>query len=127
MELKAGQIVTVDWRKDPDEPAQDPQPPEPNKLRPAVVVQDTELFDPAYPTVLVVPMTGDPALAIPDLTGVLQPRPSNGCKKVSYLLPQNLTCVAKTRITAAATKSQITPTELQQLRQLVVLSIGGLS
>jgi hypothetical protein len=46
---------------------------------------------------------------------------------VSYLLPQNLTCVAKTRITAAATKSQITPTELQQLRQLVVLSIGGLS
>ncbi len=46
-------------------------------------------------------MTGDPALAIPNLTVVLQPRPSNGCKKVSYLLPQNLTCVAKTRITAA--------------------------
>ena len=90
------------------------------------MVQDTELFDPAYPMVLVVPMTGDPALAIPDLTVVLQPSPSNGCKKVSYLLPQNLTCIAKTRITAA-TKSQITPTELQQLRQLVVLTIGGLS
>ncbi|MCP9815157.1 type II toxin-antitoxin system PemK/MazF family toxin [Synechococcus sp. GreenBA-s] len=118
MELKAGQIVTVDWRKDPDDPAQDPRPPEPNKLRPAVVVQDTELFDPAYPTVLVVPMTGDPGLAIPDLTVVLQPSPSNGCKKVSYLLPQNLTCVAKTRITAA-TQSEVTPTELQQLRQLV--------
>ena len=44
-----------------------------------MVVQDTELFDPAYPTVLV----------------VLQPSPSNGCK-------------AKTRITAA-TKSTITP------------------
>ena len=126
MELKAGQIVTVDWRKDPDHPAQDPQPPEPNKLRPAVVVQDIELFDPAYPTVLVVPMTGDPALAIPDLTVVLQPSPSNGYKKVSDLLPQSLTCVAKTRITAA-TNSQITPAELQQLRQLVVLTIGGLS
>ena len=126
MDLTAGQIVTVDWRKEPDDPAQDPQPPEPNKLRPAVVVQDSELFDPAYPTVLVVPMTGDPALAIPDLTVVLQPSPSNGCKKVSDLLPQNLTCVAKSRITAV-TKSQITPTELQQLRQLVVLSIGGLS
>ena len=50
MELKAGQTVTVDWRKEPDVPAQDPQPPEPNKLR----------------------------------TVVLQPRPSNGCKKVSY-------------------------------------------
>ena len=67
------------------------------------MVEDTELFDPAYPKVLVVPMTGDPGLAIPDLTVVLQPRPSNGCKKVSYLLPQSLTCVAKTRITAATT------------------------
>lgn len=83
MELKAGQIVTVDWRRDPDDPAQDPHPPEPNKLRPAVVVQDCELFDPAYPTVLVVPMTGDLALAIADLTVVLQPNASNGCKKVS--------------------------------------------
>ena len=126
MELKAGQIVTVDWRKDPDDPAQDPQPPEPNKLRPAVVVQDTDLFDPAYPTVLVVPMTGDSALAIPDLTVVLQPCRTNGCKKLSYLLPQHLTCVAKTRITSV-TQSEITPAELQQLRQLVVLTIGGFS
>ena len=45
-------------------PLLNPHPPEPNKLRPAVVVQDCELFDPAYPTVLVVPMTGDLALAI---------------------------------------------------------------
>ncbi len=113
MYLKAGQIVTVNWRKDPRDPAQDPQPPEPNKVRPAVVVQDTGLFDPTYPTVLVVPMTGDFSLA-------------NGCKKVSYLLPQNLTCVSKARI-ATATGSEITPAELQLLRQLVVLTIGGLS
>ena len=126
MELKAGQIVAVDWRKDPADPAQNPEPPEPNKLRPAVVVQDTELFDPAYPTVLVVPMTGDSALAIPDLTVVLQPCRTNGCKKLSYLLPQHLTCVAKTRITSV-TQSEITPAELQQLRQLVVLTIGGFS
>ncbi len=101
MDLKAGQIVTVDWRKDPRDPAQDPQPPEPNKVRPAVVVQDTGLFDPTYPTVLVVPMTGDFSLAIEALTVVLQPSPSNGCKKVSYLLPQNLTCVSKARIATA--------------------------
>ena len=93
MDLKAGQIVTVDWRKDPRDPAQDPQPPEPNKVRPAVVVQDTGLFDPTYPTVLVVPMTGDLSLA---------------------------------RI-ATATGSEITPAELQLLRQLVVLTTGGLS
>ena len=127
MELKAGQIVAVDWRKDPADPAQNPEPPEPNKLRPAVVVQDTELFDPAYPTVLVVPMTGDSALAIPDLTVVLQPCRTNGCKKLSYLLPQHLTCVAKTRRITSVTQSEITPAELQQLRQLVVLTIGGFS
>ena len=116
----------MDWRTDPDNPAQNPQPPQPNKLRPAVVVQDTELFHRTYPTVLVVPMTSDPALAIADLTVVLQPLPFNGCKNVSYLLPQNLTCVAKTRI-ATVTSSVITAAELQQLRQLMVLTIGGLS
>ncbi len=125
MELTAGQIVSVDWRRDPLNPSQNPQPPEPNKLRPAVVIQDSDLFHPSYPTVLLVPMTGDPELAIPDLTVVLQPSTSNGCKKVSYLLPQHLTCVTKTRI-RAVTDSRISAAELQQLRQLVVLAIGGL-
>jgi len=63
---------------------------------------------------------------IPDLTVVLRPNLTNGSKKVSYLLPQNLTCIAKSRITAA-TNSVISPAELQQLRQLVVLTIGGLN
>ena len=63
-----------------------------------MVVQDTELFAPTYPGVLVVPMTGDRSLAIADLTVVLEPTASNGCMKVSYLLPQNLTCISKTRM-----------------------------
>jgi mRNA interferase MazF len=91
-----------------------------------VVVQDTGLFDPSYPTDLVVPMTSDAELAIPDLTVVLQPSASNGSLKVSDLLPQHLTCVAKTRI-REATSSRISSTELQFLRQLVVLAIGGLT
>ena len=91
-----------------------------------MIVQDTDRFDPSYPTVLVVPMTGDPELAIPELTVVLQPSASNGCKKLSSLLPQHLTSVAKTRI-RAATDSRISAAELQQLRQLIVLTIGGLS
>jgi len=124
--LRAGQIITVDWRKEPNDPAQDPQPPEPNELGPAVMVQDWELFAPAYPTVLVVPMTGDPALAMADLTVVLQPSSTNGCRKVIDLLPQNLSCVAKTRITEA-TDCCVTASELQQLRQLVVLGIGSFS
>jgi len=126
VELKAGQIVTVDWRKDPEDPEQDPHPPEPNKLRPAVVVQDTELLDPSYPTVLVVPMTSDRELVMADLTVVLQPTATNGCKKVSYLVPQNLTCVAKTRI-KEVTDSHITPVQLQQIRELIALLIGALT
>ena len=92
----------------------------------AVASPDPSDGHPETNVVLVVPMTSDPALAIPDLTVVLKPSPSNGCKKVSDLLPQSLTWVAKTRITAA-TQSTNTPAELQQLRQLVVLTIGGLS
>lgn len=90
------------------------------------MVQDTDLLDPSYPTVLAVPMTGDRELAMADLTVVLQPSAKNGCKKVSYLVPQNLPCVAKTRITEA-TDSHITPEQLQQLRQLIVLLIGDLT
>ena len=101
MNLSSGQIITVDWCKEPNEPAQDPQPPEPNKLRPAVLVHNCELFDPAYPTVPVVPMTGDPALPMADLTVVPQASSTNGCRKVSYLQPQNLICVAETRTTDA--------------------------
>lgn len=46
-----GQIVLVDWR--------DALPKEPNKRRPAVVVEDAELFHPSYPNVILVPLTAD--------------------------------------------------------------------
>jgi len=94
VELKAGPIATVDWRKEPGDPER------------------------AIPDLTV------PDLTVPDLTVVLQPSATNGCKKLSDLLPQHLTCVAKTRITPA-TDSCVTPAELQQLRHLVVLAIGG--
>lgn len=58
--LHAGQIVLADWRGDA-------LPKEPNKRRPAVVVEDDGLFAPAYPNVILVPLTEDAALAIPDL------------------------------------------------------------
>ena len=53
----AGQIVIADWR--------DALPKEPNKLRPAIVVEDDRLFDPSYPNVILVPLTEDLRLAIP--------------------------------------------------------------
>ncbi len=44
----AGSIVVVDWRGGS-------LPQEPGKLRPAVVVEDHELFPEEYPNMLVVP------------------------------------------------------------------------
>ena len=57
--LRAGQIVLADWRGDA-------LPKEPNKRRPSVVVEDDGLFAPAYPNAILVPLTEDAALAIPE-------------------------------------------------------------
>ncbi len=54
--FRAGQIVIADWR--------DALPKEPNKLRPAVVVEKELLFAPNYPNVILVPLTDDDRLAI---------------------------------------------------------------
>jgi mRNA interferase MazF len=56
--LNAGPIVLADWRGDA-------LPQEPNKRRPAVVVEDDGLFAPNYPNVILVPLTEDIALAMP--------------------------------------------------------------
>ena len=50
----AGQIALADWRG--------ALPKEPNKRRPAVVVEDDGLFAPGYPNTILVPLTDDPAI-----------------------------------------------------------------
>jgi mRNA-degrading endonuclease toxin of MazEF toxin-antitoxin module len=65
--FSAGQIVLADWR--------DALPKEPNKLRPAIVVEDDALFDAAYPNAILVPLTEDPRLAIAELSVVIEPTP----------------------------------------------------
>ena len=59
--LHAGQIVLADWRGDA-------LPKEPNKLRPAVVVEDDGLFAPSYPNAILVPLTEDANFAIRELS-----------------------------------------------------------
>jgi mRNA interferase MazF len=66
--------------------SRDGLPKEPNKLRPAVVVDDEALFDPAYPNVILVPLTEDQRLAIPDLSVAIDPTPQNGSTKRCYAL-----------------------------------------
>jgi mRNA-degrading endonuclease toxin of MazEF toxin-antitoxin module len=115
LEVYAGQIVVADWRGDA-------LPKEPNKRRPAVVVEDTGLFAPAYPNVILVPLTDDAALVIPDLAVRIEPAPENGCVKPCWALAHLVATTSKARLTT--TKSRVTEAQLTQIRRRVGLSMG---
>jgi mRNA interferase MazF len=110
----AGQIVVVDWR--------DALPEEANKLRPAVVVEDHELFDAAYPNVIVVPLTEDDRLVIPGLSVAIEPTRENGCTKRCHALAHCITTASLSRI--KATPSRVTAQQLSAIRERIGESIG---
>ena len=113
--FRAGQIVVADWR--------DALPKEPNKLRPAVVIEDDELFDESYPNVILVPLTDDARLAISDLAVVIEPTTENGCTKRCWALSH---CVATTSARRLSpTRSAITAEQLGTIRRQVTLAIGS--
>jgi mRNA interferase MazF len=111
----AGQIVLVDWR--------DALPKEPNKLRPAIVVEDGELFGPSYPNVILVPLSADREWAPPDLSLIIEPTPENGCPKRCYALSASLASTSKQRV--RPTESRILPKQLQAIRRQIAFAIGG--
>ena len=110
----AGQIVIADWR--------DALPKEPNKQRPAVVVEDTELFAPAYPNVILVPLTEDAALAIAELSVVIDPTAENGCPKRCFALAHAVATTSVARVKPTA--SRIRPDQLADIRQKIGAAIG---
>ncbi|MBP2294473.1 type II toxin-antitoxin system PemK/MazF family toxin [Azospirillum rugosum] len=114
MNLEAGQIVLVDWR--------DALPKEPNKLRPAIVVEDSDLFDPSYPNVILVPLTTEPQIAIEDLSVTIVPSVENGCSKPSFALAHHVTTTSKHRI--KPTSSRVTNDQLSEIRMLIGISVG---
>lgn len=111
----AGQIVVADWR--------DALPKEPNKRRPAVVIEDDELFADSYPNVILVPLTEDARLAIPDLALAIDPSPGNGCSKRCWALSH---CVATTSARRLrATASTITREQVAIIRRQIALAVGA--
>ena len=113
--LRAGQIVVADWRGDAF-------PKEPNKLRPAVVVEDDGLFAPGYPNTILVPLTEDVALAIPDLSVAIAPTAENGCPKPCWAVSHLVATTSKARL--RATQSHITSEQLATIRRQIALAIG---
>lgn len=112
--FRAGQIVIADWR--------DATPKEANKLRPAVVIEDDALFGPAYPAVLLVPLTEQAALALPSLSVPIDPTPQNGCAARCYAVSHFVTATAAARV--RGTPSSITAEQLALIRRQVALAIG---
>ena len=112
--FSGGQIVIADWR--------DALPKEPNKLRPAVVVEDETLFDPGYPNVILVPLTEDQRLAIADLSVAIDPTPRNGCTKRCYALSHCVATASAKRVRPTA--SRIADAELLAIRRQIALAIG---
>jgi len=112
--LRAGQIVLVDWR--------DALPREPNKLRPAIVIDDDELFDPAYPNIILVPLSGDADIAPPDLALAIEPTPDNGCANRCYALSCYVTTTSIRRI--KPTSSRVLPEQVAEIRRQIAIAIG---
>jgi len=113
--LHAGQIVVADWRGDA-------VPKEPNKLRPAVVVEEDGLFAPGYPSTILVPLTEDAALAIPDLSVAIVPTTENGCAKPCWAVSHLVATTSKARL--RATQSRIAREQLALIRRQIALAIG---
>lgn len=112
----AGEIVIADWR--------DALPKEPNKRRPAVVIDGEALFGLAYPNLILVPLSEDADLAIPDLSLAIEPSPENGCTKRCYALSHCLAATSKSRV--SGTGSHISRPQLEAVRRQVAMAIGFL-
>ncbi|MHB8452986.1 MAG: type II toxin-antitoxin system PemK/MazF family toxin [Mycobacteriales bacterium] len=112
----AGTIVVVDWRGSA-------LPQEPTRLRPAVVVEDHELFPEHYPNTIVVPLTRDEGLAHQSFAERIEPTPENGSETTCWALAHHITSVSRRRITS--TPSRVTPDQLAAIRRRITIAVGG--
>jgi mRNA-degrading endonuclease toxin of MazEF toxin-antitoxin module len=115
VEFRAGQIVLADWRADA-------LPREPNKRRTAVVVEEDGLFAAGYPNTILVPLSDDMTLVIPDLATAISPTAENGCAKPCWAASHLVVTTSKVRLTA--TQSRITDEQLGSIQRQIALAIG---
>ena len=112
----AGSIVVVDWRGGS-------LPQEPGRLRPAVVVEDHELFPEEYPNMLVVPLTRDEGLAHGSFAERIEPTTDNGADTTSWALAHHVTSVSLRRVNLTA--SRITAEQLSSIRKRIAVAVGA--
>ncbi|MCV7385865.1 type II toxin-antitoxin system PemK/MazF family toxin [Mycolicibacter longobardus] len=132
---RAGSVVVVDWRGGalPHEPggsasldggeAKLGAPHELGNLRPAIVVEDHELFPNDYPNMLVVPLTRDEGLAHRSFAERIEPTAENGAQTTCWALAHHVTSVSLRRINP--TDSRITAAQLASIRSRIMVAIGA--
>lgn len=98
-------------------------PYEPARLRPAVVVEDHELFPDEYPNVLVVPLTRDDGLAHGSFAERIEPTVENGADATCWALAHHVTSVSLRRVNP--TESRITAVQLSGIRKRITVAIGA--
>ncbi len=108
--------MLVDWRRGA-------LPGEPGRLRPAVVVEDDELFPDDYPNVVVVPLTRDEGLAHRSFAVRIDPTPENGADSTSWALTHHVSSVSGRRVTS--TPSAVTVEQLDAIRSRIALAVGA--
>jgi mRNA-degrading endonuclease toxin of MazEF toxin-antitoxin module len=112
----AGSIVIIDWRGGS-------LPQEPSKLRPAVVVEDDELFPEEYPNTLVVPLTSDEGLAHRSFAEQIEPTADNGADATCWALAHHVTGISLRRVNP--TTSRITAEQLASIRKRIMVAVGA--
>jgi hypothetical protein len=85
-------------------------------------VEDHDLFASSYPNAILVPLTEDSALVIPDLSVTIAPTVENGCSKACWAVSHLVATTSKTPL--QATPSHITPEQLAAIRRQIALALG---
>ena len=91
-------------------------------MRPAVIVEDDELFPDDYPSTIVVPLTSDARLAHQTFALRIVPNRTNGLRQTSYALANLVTVASRRRL--QATDFSITPGQLAALRYRIAEAIA---
>ena len=108
--LAVGSIVLVDWR-DKHFPS------EPGKIRPAIIIANSSLLT-SVGVLTVLPLSGDPRLALPSLSVRIEPRLTNGLTKPSYALVWSVQTVAMARV--KGTTAAVLDAEIAEVKRAVL-------
>ena len=71
---------------------------------------------------ILVPLTEDADLVIPDLAVALEPTEQNGCRKPCWAAAHLVATTSKSRLNA--TPSRVTAAELTAIRRKILLTLG---